>query len=201
MRISESGGADRSGRLLDEFLDAPVQRVGHIDIVRGAHRDGVRLAELAERLALAAGDPEHVAGKIELEHLAGMAMGEPEVLVGRDEQAARRAWVLRLAQEGSVRVEHLDALVVAVGHVDEALGIDRHGMRDVELARSLALASPRRDEVAVAVELEYARLALAVTLHHVNVTVGGKGHVVRLVEQRQVAVRVAVAGRATYADR
>src|SRR5262245_16064609 len=109
----------------------------------------MRFAELAERLALPAHGAEHLALQIELEDQAGVAVREPELLIGRDEQPARRTRVFRLAHESPVAVEHLDALIVAVGDVDETLAVDHDRMGEVELSRPLPLLAPQLEEVAV----------------------------------------------------
>src|SRR5262249_18373791 len=111
----------------------------------------MRFAELAERLALSAHGAEHGAVQIELEDQAGVAVREPELLIGRDKQPARRARVFRLAYEIAIAIEHLDALVVAVGDVDEALAVDHDRMGEVELSGPLALRAPQLDEIAVPV--------------------------------------------------
>ena len=55
--------------------------------------------------------------------------------------------------EGAVGVEHLDALVAGVGHVDVALGVDGERLDAVELTRLGAGGAPVLDEAAVLVEL------------------------------------------------
>ena len=91
--------------------------------------------------------------------LSGVPVRKPEVLVRVDEQTARRAGMLGFAKIGAVGVEHLDALIVAVSHVQQPLGVDRDRMRDVELARTGPLLAPGLDEVAVLVELDDLGLA------------------------------------------
>src|SRR5262245_1914267 len=91
--------ASRRESLLHVLLHAPVQRVGHEDLATRAHRDVMRLAVLAERLALPGPghDADHLAVEIELHDLAGVAVRQPDVLVGTHEQPAGRAGMLRLA--------------------------------------------------------------------------------------------------------
>src|SRR5262249_17783653 len=136
-------------RLAHELLHPPIERVGDQDLVLGAHRDVVRFAEPAERLALLAHDTEHIAVEIELDDLAGVAVREPEVLIAPDEESARRAGKLRFTRVSTFVVEDLDTLVVAVGNIDQTPGVDCDRMREVELARTGALLAPDLDEIAV----------------------------------------------------
>src|ERR1043166_3447017 len=152
----------------------------------------MRLSVLAERLAVAGAGhlAEHVAVEVERHDLPGVTVGQPDRLVRRHEQPARRAGMLRLADVIALSVEHLDARVVAVGDVEEPFGIEDERMWQVELARSLALLAPGLDEVAVTIELQNERLALAVALQHEQVAGRPDHGVVWLVEQPQMAVLV-----------
>ena len=67
-----------------------------------------------------------------------------------------------LAQEFAVAVEHLDAVVAAIGDIDIAVGVGRDRMRGVELAGLLAAVAPRFQPVAVLVDLGDARIDIAV---------------------------------------
>ena len=113
---------------------------------------------------------------------------------GRHEQSARRAGVLQFADVVAVGVEHLDAGVVAVGDVEQSLGVEHQRMRQVEFAGALALFAEGLDEVAVAIELQHQRLALAVALQHEQIAARSDHRLVRLVEQPQMAVLVPLAG-------
>ena len=83
--------------------------------------------------------------------------------------------------EGAVVVEHLDALVAAVGGVDIALRIDRDAADVGELAGSSSLLAPGLHEHAVLVELGDARVAQAVGDEDVALRI--PGDVGRTVEQ------------------
>jgi hypothetical protein len=67
----------------------------------------------------------------------------------------------------AVAVEHLHAVVLAVGHVDPAVGIAGDVVRDVELARIGAGGAPGEQELAVGRVFVHARIAVAVG--HVDV--------------------------------
>src|SRR3979411_99047 len=56
-------------RFRHEFLHAPIQRVGDVELGFRADRHEVRLAELAESLALLADHAQNLALQIELEDL------------------------------------------------------------------------------------------------------------------------------------
>src|SRR5262249_19109593 len=102
-------------------------------------------------------------------------------------EAARRARVARLAEVLPVAVEHLYALVRAVGDVDVTLSIGNDRVRHVELSRPLALAAPGAEEISIGVELEDARLALAMARRHVDLAVRPEREIVGLVEAAQMA--------------
>lgn len=162
----------------------------------------MRLAVSAERLALprALHHADDVAREIELHDLAAVAVREPDVAVSAHAQAARRAGVAAFANGIAVGVEHLDARVVAVGDVKQPLRVEHQRMRQVELARSFAGATPGGDEIAVAVELVHAGLGLAVALQHVDVARGADHRLVRLVEGAQVAEGMPAAAEALHAE-
>ena len=100
----------------------------------------------------------------------------------------------------AVGVEHLDALIVAIGHVQQPLRVDRDRMRDVELARTGPFLAPRLDEVAVLVELDDLGLAAPMALDHEDLALRPERHVIRLVEQPQMAVGVHLAGGVAHAE-
>src|SRR5579862_4555935 len=83
-----------------------------------------------------------------------------------------------------VRAFHV---VFAVGYPEQAVRVDSEAVGYVELASLGAFATPALDELAVLVELEDARVAFAgagsVALGDEDVTVGGVGDVVGLVEE------------------
>src|SRR3954465_6517428 len=160
----------------------------------------MRLAELARRFSLAAGYAQHVTVEVELQQSSGVPVRKPEVLVRIDEQAARRSGMLGFPEIRAVRIEHLDALVVAVSHVQQPLGVDRDRMRDVELSRTGALLAPRLDEVAVLVELDDLGLAASMALDHEDIALRPERHVVGLVEQPQMAVGMHLACGVAYSE-
>ncbi len=100
----------------------------------------------------------------------------------------------------AVGVEHLDAGVVAVGDVEQALRVEDERMRQIEFAWPLALAAPGLDEGAVAIELQHARVGLAVALQHEDIAGRPDHRFVRLVEQPQMSERMPIAGAALDAE-
>ena len=88
-----------------------------------------------------------------------------------------------LADIFSILVEHLDARVVAVGDVEQALRVEHQRVRQVELARPFAFLAPGLDEVAVAIELQHHQLTLAVALQYEEIAARADHGLVRLVEQ------------------
>jgi hypothetical protein len=78
------------------------------------------------------------------------------------EQVPNRNVELDLVEQGAFAVEHLDAPVGAVGHIDVALGVGGNGMHRVELAGASARRAPRFHPVAALVDLGDARIDIAV---------------------------------------
>src|SRR5205814_2379991 len=68
-----------------------------------------------------------------------------------------------LAQELALVVEHLDAAVTAVRHVDAPVRVHRNAMRSVELSGAVPGLAPRLEPVAVFIDLSDARVDVAVT--------------------------------------
>ncbi len=63
---------------------------------------------------------------------------------------------------GAVSFEYLDAVVLSVGHVEQAVGSEGDDVRRVELARFGAVATPVEEKPAVGGELCNARIAVAI---------------------------------------
>src|SRR5207248_3095742 len=80
----------------------------------------------------------------------------------RNADCLRVADILDLGLERAVVIEHLDALVAAVGGVDVALGINGDAVDAGELTGGAAALAPLLDEHAVLRELGDARVAAAV---------------------------------------
>jgi hypothetical protein len=84
--------------------------------------------------ALAAHAARDLAVKIELQHAAGMPMPEPQRAAAVSSRPQGVPGTFEFALKDTVRVEHLDALIVAVGGVNDPFAIDHDRMRDVEFA-------------------------------------------------------------------
>jgi len=138
--------------------------------------------------------------EIEPHDLPGVAVCQPDGLVVGHEQPARGAGVLRLADVIAVSVDHLDAGVVAVGDVKQALGVEHQRMRQVELAGAFALLAENFQEIAVLVELQHQRVGLAVALQHEQIAGRTDHRLVGLVEQPQVPELMPLAGPAADAE-
>ena len=101
-------------------------------------------------------------------------------------------------------IEDLDALVLAIHHPQQPLGIDGDAVRDLELTRALALAAPRLEEPAGLVELEHPRVAVRswrVSLHDEDVAVARDGNIVRLIQLARSRRLVPLAGLSLRAQR
>jgi len=74
----------------------------------------------------------------------------------RHEQAARAVQVVPLRLVLAVAVEHLHAMVLAVGHVDPTVGIAGDVVRDVKFARVRTRRAPRHQQLAAGRVFVYA---------------------------------------------
>src|SRR5262245_18227343 len=113
----------------------------------------------------------------------------PNPLVLRDREPGDSAGRSPLRHETPVCVEDLDALVVAVRHVDAALRVDHQIVRQAELAGSRAPPAPLRQILSVARVLHDA--CASVPVGHVQVAIGRERDVGRQVERVRTRTRSA----------
>src|SRR5713226_8984895 len=137
-------------RFENEFLDAPVQDFGDVELVLGGAGDFVNPAELSELLAGFSEGAENFSVEREFVNAAGKTVGAEEHLIGSGRDAngpggagghgARGGGGLVAdggagvgidrnidgddAKEFSIAVENLDAAVAAVGNVDIVMRVD-----------------------------------------------------------------------------
>src|SRR5581483_9754560 len=185
-------GCTRGGLFLDELLHGAIDGIGDVDLTLGAHGDEVGFAELAPcpRRSWLAHGGQDLSIQVQPQQLAGESIDHIDVLAA-DIKRAGQTRILDLADVLSIRIENLDALILTVGHPELALGVHRDSVRNVELARLSALASPELEELAVLVELEDARILRhaappgpgSVALRNENVPVGSDRNVVGFVEE------------------
>src|SRR2546425_4760381 len=172
----------------DEFLDAPIQEFGDVELVCGGAGDFVNPAELAKLLAGFAEGAEEFPVEREFVDAAGESVGGVENLTwswrnangpggaGRHSAGGGGGLVAdsgasiggrgdidgEFAKEFSVRIENLDAVVAAVGDVNIVLRVDSDAVRSAELAGLIARFAPGPEPVAVLVDLGDARIDVAV---------------------------------------
>src|SRR6516225_10853811 len=154
----------------NQLLHSPVRDLANIELVRIAAIDLVNRAEFFQQLPRFAEFTQDAAVQLHLVDLAvvhigrAVGIGTEEILMRsrRDADSPWRADIDVLRLEFAVIVEHLNAPVAAIAHVDIAWRICRDGVRGIELAGRRASRSPRLDEDAVAVELGHTRIAVAV---------------------------------------
>src|SRR6266851_4488289 len=172
----------------NEFLDAPVQDFGDVELVFGGAGDFVNPAELAELFAGFAEDTENFSIKAEFIDAAWKTVGAEEDLVGAggDANGPGRAGGHGAggggglvadggasigidgnidgddAKEFSISIEDLDAAVAAVRDVNIVVRIDRDAVRGVELAGLVAGFAPGFEPVAVLVDFGDAGIHVAV---------------------------------------
>src|SRR2546425_1173369 len=108
-------------------------------------------------------------------------LGDVEIAVPAAADVIGAAHAGPLAEEIAVRREDLDALVRPVGDVELAGIVERDAVRQVELARAMTRRAPRFDQPTVARETVHAGVAVAVG--HVDVAIGGRHQLGRVVER------------------
>ena len=151
---------DRHG---PDLADAAVGRKPHEDLVLG----GRVAAVLVPRLRRGAADPDFI--------------------LRRDPQAPRHDDAAPLVEILPLLVEQLDPPAVAVGHVEDAAGINDDLVRQAELARPAAVLAPCLDELAPRIEVDHA--AIAVSVGDEDVALGSDRHIRGRVEMRAVLAR------------
>ncbi len=178
-------------RMQDQFLHPPVQQLGGVDHVLRRTRQCMDPAELLELFAGLAEHPQHLAVERELvdpprpgvrtvDHLLRSGGDADRPGRSRREGAAGHHGLVgnladrgpgvrwhrnvddHLPQEFSVAIEHLDAVVAAIGDVDVPLRVSGDAMRRIELAGTGAAVAPRFQPVAVFVHLCDPRVDVAV---------------------------------------
>src|SRR5213594_1317855 len=127
---------------------------------------GRALAQPRQHLALVTvdADPRPDVGHVVVDAHAAADLADVEAALraGLHEQARGTVHVVPLGLELAVPVEHLDAMVLAVGDVDPAVPATADVVRNVELAGIGAGLAPRAEQRAVRSELVDARVAVAV---------------------------------------
>src|SRR5262249_38773555 len=90
-----------------------------------------------------------------------------------DGNVARPPELLPFGNELAVRLENLNAVVGAVGHIDASQRIDSDAVRRIEFARPLAMLAPRGDELPFLGELDDAVVGpFAVPIGDIDFAIG-----------------------------
>jgi hypothetical protein len=103
------------------------------------------------------------------------------MLIGGHEKAIWVPDALPLLQELAVGIEYLNPLVLAIADENTVLIVHNYTVRQVELTRTAAEASPRLDEVPLAIKLDDPRVAVAV--RYIDFAGPAERHIGRLVQE------------------
>src|SRR5262249_33973245 len=103
----------------------------------------------------------------------GEALAGRRVAVGRARRRIRRNVDCEHAQELAFGVEHLDAPIGAIAHVDVVVAVARDGVRGTELPRTRSLLAPRLHPIAAVVDLGDTRVDVAIADIGVSLLVPG----------------------------
>src|SRR6184192_152969 len=126
----------------------------------------MRVAEPAQKLALMAvdTDPRPAIRHVDVDRHVGPDLADIEaaVLARLPIEPGRPVHVDPLRLVFAIAVEHLHAMVLAVGDIDPAIRIAADVMRDVELAGIGAGLAPGEQEFTVRAEFMDPRIAVAV---------------------------------------
>src|SRR5262249_40120959 len=96
-------------------------------------------------------------------------------------QAPRRADIGPLTEELAVAIKDLDPLIRPVGDIHATFGIEYNIVNHVELAVVAAFLPPMREIFGITIELNYARVDVAIG--DIEIAVRGEGDVSRFVER------------------
>ena len=204
-RACRVGGPISSARftpgLRTELLRPPDVDVGRVQVVLAVHVELVHAPEPAGDRAERSprGVLLQAAVQVVLRELLRLARRGPQELVVGHQQRVRQRRVRPRVEELAVLVEHLDAVVRAIADVDAALLVGHDGVHRVHVVRARlvgrrAAHAPRRDVLAVPIELDDARVRVAVADEE-----GAVGQPRDVGRPREV--RLVVAGHAARADR
>src|SRR6516162_8116881 len=126
----------------------------------------MHVAEASEHLTLGSMDANARSdiGPIPVDLTGGPALADIDerVAAGRHAHAVRPMQIVPLGLELAVAVEHLDAVVLAVGNVDPTVGVAADVVRNVELAGVGPRLAPRHQQLAVRGVFVNPRVAVAV---------------------------------------
>src|SRR3954453_14702395 len=147
--------------------------------IDGESMGGQELAELGPRWCLAKAadqislmindaDPRSEVGDVAANRGSGADLADIEdrLVAIRHEEATGTMQVLPLRFELTVAVEHLDAVVFAVGDINPAVGIATDVVDDVELALTGPGSAPRHEQLAVG--RVFVDAGIAIPVRHVN---------------------------------
>src|SRR6476469_3455265 len=85
-----------------------------------------------------------------------IAVGDdPHVILRGNEDVLRASQVCPLPKKMSVSIKDLDAVVLAIAHIDGALRIYGHGMRNLKLAWAVARFAPSQKILAIPRKLNH----------------------------------------------
>ena len=167
-----------------ELLRPAARGLGRVEDASRVHAEPMDVLERARRRSRRAPRLEQLPVQVVLQHHVGGAGRDPQMLVCGHHDEVRPPDVRPLIQEPAGLVEHLDAAVVRVGHVDAPIPIDVDAVGQVELAWPAAFHAPRRHVLAVPVEFDDARVHVAVG--HEEAAVGQPRQIGRAAEVRLV---------------
>src|SRR4051812_5471747 len=184
-RRSKSAGA----KLDDAFgagfgdVDRPVAGDGEVvngvedRIARGAETDRCDGSPVAIEL-------QHAVGRRVVVGPANPDVDRSAVVHGDREDAAGCLGAEPLPLERTLRVEHLDARILAVGDEDIAAGTEGEAVRVAELSVAISLRAPLPGQLPTRIEQRDA--AVHVAIGHVQGSILANGDICRLVEMRRV---------------
>src|SRR5215212_3971916 len=133
-----------------------------------------RVAKAADQLSLMINDtdPRPEVGDVAANRGGGADLADIEdrLVSIRHAEATGTMQVLPLRLELTVAVEHLDAVVFAVGDIDPAVGIATDVVDDVELALTGPGRAPGHEQLAVG--RVFVDTGIAIAVRHVNLALG-----------------------------
>lgn len=164
-----------------EDLETPVQNIRYINGLVGPNGHEVSPSHLAGFVPRLTKRTQNLAVLVKFDNAIISAICHPNVLIGCDYQTIGVADASPLFNKIAILIKDLYALILAVADIDATLLVDGNRVGQIEFSFGCAVLAPGLDVIAVSIKLDDARIAI--TIRYVDVSVFGKGHIGRFVEQ------------------
>ena len=143
-----------------KFLGAPAEHLGRKDGAAFVDGDLVRIEMRAAAWLWAAEDADDLTVAINLQNAARDGVGHVDKVIECDNQAKGMPEP-PFAQILPAGIENLNARVLAVADIDQ-IAVNHNGVRQIKLSRTGTLHAPAHQRIAIPIEFQNARVAVAI---------------------------------------